>query len=383
MADVPTEQATAPVANSPALPEVPPPPSSGLPAFVHPTVINAYTELAKAMVRTNLPTGVSTWETALRIMLSGYEAGLPPMASLNDLHTTGPDGKIAMDTRAKVALVRTRGLGTITLVETGLKGATVEIHRNDWALERTERVSFTREDAEKAGLLDTHPNGQIKKKNWRCYESDMYVARAYGRGCNYHFQEIMFHTPDELGMETDRWGDAIDLEPTAPPKPPWEESGDDPERTEPPATADAAVAGEAASEEEPAAPSAALPDAALANALAPPKPDALATPAQLNELAVLVRAVKLSVEDYRPWIRRMTGVDSAKEAPSVKLAYAIEVLAAIKQTYDYCESAKKDGPASLAKAASNRGVESALDLDIAALREIREKARLAAGDPLR
>jgi hypothetical protein len=188
----------------------------------------------------------------------------------------------------------------------------------------------------------------------------------------------MMYTPDELGMDTDQYGAAIDLSPTEPIRPPWERDSEDPERTEPPATTDAAVAEEAASEEELAA----LVGEVLTNVLAPPQPAAIATREQLNELGVLVRALGLDVEKYRQWIRRVTGVDSAKNAPSEKLASAIEVLSLMKQTQDFCQSAGKDGPASLNKAATHRGFSGPLDLEIAVLREIRDKARTAAGDPL-
>lgn len=351
-----------------------------MPGVIPATVINSYTELAKAMSRTNMPSGITNWETALRIMLAGYEAGLPPMAALNDIHTTGPEGKLAMDTRAKVALVRNRGLGTIHLVEHDDKHATVRVHRHDWSPRETQLVTFTEQDAADAGLLDTGLDGKIKKKNWRNYKPDMIVARCYGRATNYHFQEILFHTPDELGLETDQWGDAIDLSPTHS-KPPWQSSESDVGTPAPTTSTEAGAA--AASEQAGEPPSEAASTASVASAIAPPVAGAEApTPEQLQQLGTLARTLHLTQHRYRPWIKRVTGHDSAKEATSVAVAEAIDTLSLIKQAGDYCEGAGKDRDKSLATAAQRRGATDILDLTVSQLREIRDKARLAADNPL-
>lgn len=168
------------------------------------SVIDRLMQIANTLASSTMPmpTGCHTAGGIFRILLTGHEHGMCCMAALDEIYVV--HGRTTMNARTKVAMVRKHGLGEIDVIETTPEKAVVNVRRADWPPERQEQITFTLEEAKTASLLT--------KDNWRHWPADMLVARATGRACNIHFQELFVglgYTPDELGEETDREGRPI------------------------------------------------------------------------------------------------------------------------------------------------------------------------------
>ncbi|MCD6351087.1 MAG: recombinase RecT, partial [Armatimonadetes bacterium] len=132
-----------------------------------------------------LPRGLSP-EGAFLVLHRGRELGLPMGQALSGLYVV--NGKVAMDAQTMIALVHEKGLGAFEIESTD-EGATVTaIHRNGTRYTAT----FTREDAERAGLLK-------KGGPWAQYPRQMMKWRAVSEAARTVFPEIFLgiYTPDE------------------------------------------------------------------------------------------------------------------------------------------------------------------------------------------
>lgn len=358
---------------------VPPAPKLGSPATPSNAVLARLTEIAKACSRTKLPRGVPNWESALRLMLTGWELGLPPMASLNEI-SLGSDGKTALNTRCKVSLVRMHGIGSITLTHSDASRAECTVRRNEWPDGETRTVEYTEHEAEQAGLLKTDPNGRVIKDNWRHHKREMLVARLLARATNWYFQEIHFHTPDELGLDTDEFGDAVtpDLGPDEAAPPPWAPQ---------PTTETAETYQIAASKAGAGAASETQTEAETTDAT-PSAPSAIAAPldaasgAELQRLGQLLTALQISKDRYVEWLRFLTGKPSARDATALQVG---EMINRLSRTQDIIQVLKGAGVAEptavLDKASKKRGIDDHLYLTMDQLAEILDAANKKAAAP--
>ena len=125
--------------------------------------------------------GVSSPEQATAIMLKGYELGLSVTASFEFVHVI--EGKPSLSPRGALAILMAKGaLDDFKLTDIMKDGKLfgVRCYMKRGNIEYT--VEFTRDDAEKAGLIEGSPtaNGKRAKGNYEKYERQMYTWRAVG-----------------------------------------------------------------------------------------------------------------------------------------------------------------------------------------------------------
>lgn len=148
----------------------------------------AIQEQARTLIASGfMPRAVNTPAKAIAVMLAGRELGLPPMQSIRAVNIV--DGKPTLSAETMLALAYQRVPGLTCEVATTDVGATVTGARPGG---KPVTVSFTRADAERAGLLG--------KDNWRKYPAAMYRARAISAWCRVVAPDAILgcYTPEEI-----------------------------------------------------------------------------------------------------------------------------------------------------------------------------------------
>lgn len=225
--------------------------------------------------------------------MTARELGIGPMAAMRYIVVI--QGNADLNAQGKVAIVRRAG-HSLTTLESSPSSVTVEGKRADTG--DVERVTFTLEDAQRAGL---------KGANWNQYPEDMLWARAVSRLCRRLFGDVlagMTYVEDELA-------DFVPSEPH-------------PRATEPvvvdaPAVLTPPVEDEQGEEGGEAAP----PDATPSSE--PPPPPSI-TDAQVKLIHVLLGKTDWSDSDYRDYLGAVFGVESSKELTQVQASELIERL---------------------------------------------------------
>lgn len=147
-----------------------------------------------------LPDAIKKPETAMAIMIKGQEIGMPPMFALAEI--TVIQGKPAPSEQLIGTLVRRAG-HKLRVVETTAEQCTVEGLRADDPSHK-QRVTWTLEDAKKAGLLG--------KNSWKTYPRAMLRARAKSELARGMFEDALAglaYTAEELGAEVDEEGQVV------------------------------------------------------------------------------------------------------------------------------------------------------------------------------
>ncbi len=139
-------------------------------------------ELADKIARTEfVPGGLRGKPDAIAAcVLFGHELGIPPMASLSKIHVI--DGRPAMAAELMRATVLREG-HEVWFEDTTTTRATVCARRKEWPEDRVTRVTWTMDDARKAGL-----DG---RQNWRKYPRAMLKARASSEICRDVFPDVL------------------------------------------------------------------------------------------------------------------------------------------------------------------------------------------------
>lgn len=141
--------------------------------------ITALQAFAETVSRSKL-LGIQKPEDVLVIMLTGTELGLKPMQALRGIHIISGKPVLSADLLMAVAL-RHPDCIRFCVVEMTAERATVEVMRRGW--EGSARYSFSREDAQTAGLWG--------RGNWKTYPSDMLKARAISRAARAAFADAL------------------------------------------------------------------------------------------------------------------------------------------------------------------------------------------------
>jgi len=166
--------------------------------------------LARTLVASRLlPRAIATPEAAFAVIMTGRELGLTAMQSLRSIHII--EGKPTLSADLMIALVRRSPVCEyLVLVESTSKVATYEAKRKDSP--KPTRMSFTIDDAERAGLLG--------KDNWRKFAPAMLRARCGSAICRAEFSDVMLgvYDPDEIAPANDapaepvRWAEVETVE---------------------------------------------------------------------------------------------------------------------------------------------------------------------------
>ncbi len=132
-------------------------------------------------------------EAVLACMLKGSELGIPLMQSLSAIHVI--DGRPTMSSELMRAVVQSRG-HTIVVEESTSTRCIIKGRRNgetEW-----QRFTFTRDDADRGGLLG--------KDVWKRWPQSMLLARASGLLCRAVFADCLAgisYTLEELNDGSD------------------------------------------------------------------------------------------------------------------------------------------------------------------------------------
>lgn len=165
-------------------------------------------ELADKISRTEfVPSGLRGKPDAIAAcVLFGHEVGIPPMQSLSKIHVV--DGRPAMAAELMRAVVLRAG-HHIWFEDTTTTKVTVCARRGEWPEQQISRVTWTMDDAKKAGL-----DG---RQNWRKYPRAMLKARATSEVCRDVFPDVLggiSYSVEELtdGVEIDDLPDGEPVE---------------------------------------------------------------------------------------------------------------------------------------------------------------------------
>ena len=171
-------------------------------------------ELAGQIARTEFVPGAlrNKADAITACVLYGHELGIPPMQALAKIHVI--DGRPAMAAELMRATVLRAG-HRIWVEEATSTRVTVCAHRTDWPDDQVAKVTWTMDDAKRAGL--------DSKQNWRKYPRAMLTARASSEMCRLNFPDVLGGISYSLEELED--GDVIDAELV-------DESGDQPTPTQ-------------------------------------------------------------------------------------------------------------------------------------------------------
>lgn len=134
-------------------------------------------------------------------IIAGMELGIPPMASMRGIHVF--DGNTTLSGPLLASLIKKHPRYDYRIRRADREGAEIAFFENG---EEVGTASFDKQDAKSAGLLG--------KQNWRKYPTDMYVWRTLARGQRWYCPDVgdgALYTPDEMGSETDKQGNPIDV----------------------------------------------------------------------------------------------------------------------------------------------------------------------------
>jgi hypothetical protein len=146
-----------------------------------------------------------TESKAVAKILRGWELGIPPVASLENIHVM--DGKTSLSVHLVSATIDQSGMYRKRVIETTNSLCIIEFHAKlDGSWQEVGHSQFTIEDAKLAGLLG--------KTNWQKYPKAMLYARALTQGARLYCSSVFLghiYVPEELGAETDESGEIVDL----------------------------------------------------------------------------------------------------------------------------------------------------------------------------
>lgn len=143
-------------------------------------VIGPAAELAKKLAMTEfVPTGLRNRpEAVMAAILTGHEIGLPPMASLSNIHVI--EGKPTLSAQAMRALVLSKG-HDIDFQEMTISRVTIVGRRR--GSDHSTPVTYTMDDARRAQLAN--------RQNWQKFPRQMLMARATGELCRAIFSDVL------------------------------------------------------------------------------------------------------------------------------------------------------------------------------------------------
>lgn len=129
----------------------------------------------------------------LTTMKMGQELGVSPLEALNEIYIV--NGKPSASGKLLAAMIWRAG--HVLICDPSATGATVRSWRNiNGTYHEMPQVSFTKKDAERAGLMD--------KDTYKQYPAAMMGWRAVTLAARLHFPDVVSaigYTPEEVGMD--------------------------------------------------------------------------------------------------------------------------------------------------------------------------------------
>ena len=158
--------------------------------------------LANMLGGTVLPARYASVGDAVATIKIGQEIGLPEMTALNELYVV--NGSVGMSGKAMMSLIFRAG-HIIKMSLSPDEGRAHAWRRDPFTHELIDmgEFTFTREDAETAGLID--------KDNYKGYPTDMLGWKAVARAVRFAFPDvIMGYLPGEIGFDVEEEKAPID-----------------------------------------------------------------------------------------------------------------------------------------------------------------------------
>ena len=162
---------------------------------LEPRSMNDAVRLAQRLHDSRMFSAYGTPQAVLSTLLLGRELGLPAMAALRSVHVI--EGKHSLSADLMVALVLRSGMAEyFRLVETTDLICTYETRRK--GTNDPQRLSYTIEHAEQAGLLYVRPGKQ--PGNWHKIPRQMLRARCKSELARLEYPDLLagLYTPEEL-----------------------------------------------------------------------------------------------------------------------------------------------------------------------------------------
>ena len=161
-----------------------------------PATFNNRYQMSKILVQSGLmPKNMDTAEKVCVALQYGFELGLSPMVSVNNISVV--NGKPTLGADIMHAIVRhAKEYGGVEWVCQDDKRAECIVHRINANYKEDVRGVFTMEMAQKAGL--------DKKDNWKNYPARMLKHRALSYALRDAFPDVLagIYSPDEIEAET-------------------------------------------------------------------------------------------------------------------------------------------------------------------------------------
>lgn len=154
---------------------------------------NKWEQIATTVFKSGM-LNTTVWKSPQAVMLGFmkcYELGIPPMTGIMGMFSV--NNKIGMEVTLQNAVIQGSGERVELKITDGEGLCKIYMKRKDGA---EYEAMFTRQDAQKAGLLS--------KDNWKNYEKDMLRSRAFAIGNRVLFSHVllgMHYTPEELGAD--------------------------------------------------------------------------------------------------------------------------------------------------------------------------------------
>jgi len=233
--------------------------------------------------------------------IAGTPFGWDVTMSMRSFHII--EGQPTLKPEIQVALVRQAG-HSVTVKQSNADAVILVGRRSDTG--DTAEVSYTTEDAKRAGLLG--------KGNWKSYPEDMLFARAVSRLNRRLFQDVLLgcaYVPEELGATVDPDGEVISVTSMS------ELASEIPVSGNSQQVKDVDIIEDV----EKSAPVSLL-DESLVDDI---------TDVQVKRIHAMKREAGLDDEKYRAGLRAVAGVESSKDLTK---SQADEVIAALQRAVD-------------------------------------------------
>lgn len=143
--------------------------------------------------------GIKNESAAVVKIIRGWELGIAPIASLENIHVI--EGKTSLSAPLIAALIKRSKIYNYRIARSDHQLCTIKFFEQG---EELGEVTWTIQDAERAKLAS--------KKNWQNYPRAMLRWRALTEGARAYCSEIFggaIYAPEELGMQTDASGVAV------------------------------------------------------------------------------------------------------------------------------------------------------------------------------
>lgn len=164
---------------------------------------NVLKEQANVLVRSGfLPSSITKPEQGIAIMMKGIELGIPPMLAF--AHINVIKGKPTLSSELMLAQIYKHcSQAQIDFIRIDDTGCTIMAARPG---RKQITISFTEEDAKRAGLLG--------KDTWKAYPRALYRSRAISEMARTIFPDLIAgcsYTPEELDDRYDHEGNVVNV----------------------------------------------------------------------------------------------------------------------------------------------------------------------------